>query len=105
VLTEEDPLDANGDTGISAGIKSALEEIIGECRAIALFTTVAGNGNNANYELVKFVSTAVMHVNFSGSNKQLRVQPCQLVDDNAVPDADSEIGEDDTIFTPLILIR
>ena len=76
VLSPEDPLDEGGDTGVSAGIKSALEDVIGECKAIALFTTVSGPGNNANFELVKFVSATVVRVKFTGNNKEVRVQPC-----------------------------
>jgi Flp pilus assembly protein TadG len=105
VMSAEDPLEAEGDTGISAGLKAALEQVIGQCKAIALFTSVEGPGNNAVYELVEFVSATVVRVNFSGQLKELRVQRCRLVDDNAVADTDDEIGEDTTIFTPLILIR
>jgi hypothetical protein len=106
VLSEDDPLDAEGDTGVSGGIKAALEDVKGECKAIALFTSVEGPGNNAVFELVKFVSATVVKVKFSGSNKELRVQRCRLVDDNAIPDeVDDEIDQHDTIFTPLILIR
>jgi hypothetical protein len=105
VLSPDDPLDETGDTGVSSGIKSALEDVIGECKAIALFTSVDGPGNNAVFELVEFVSATVVRVNFNGNNKEVRVQPCVLVDDNGVPDTEDEIGDDTTIFTPLILIR
>jgi len=105
VLSEDDPLDAEGDTGVSAGIKAALEDVKGECKAIALFTTVTGPGNNANFELVKFVSATVVDVKLNGNPKELRVQPCLLIDDNGVPDTEDDDLNDNTIFTPLILIR
>jgi hypothetical protein len=105
-LSDEDPLDAEADPGVSGGIEDSLQSIIGQCRAIALFSAVSdGSGNNAIYTLVEFVSLTVLEVELGGSNKRLIMQRCRLVDDNAVPDPDSEIGEDDTIFTPLILIR
>jgi hypothetical protein len=107
VLTEEDPLDTGGDTGVSGGIKDALESVIGECKAIALYSQTVGPGNNAVFTLVKFVSNTTVYVKLTGSpaQRELRMQPCVLVDDNGVPDTENEIGENTTIFTPLILIR
>jgi hypothetical protein len=107
VLTEEDPLDEGGDTGVSNGIKDALESVIGECKAIALYSQTVGPGNNAVFTLVKFVSATPVLVKLTGNpnQRELRMQPCVLVDDNGVPDTDDEIGENTTMFTPLILIR
>jgi hypothetical protein len=107
VLSDEDPLDTGGDTGVSGGIKDALDAVKGECKAIALYTSVSGSGNNTNFRLVKFVGATVVRVKFSGNPKELRIQPCTVVDDNGVPDTtdDGEIDEDDTTFTNLILIR
>ena len=66
-----------------------------------------GQGNNEYFELVRIEGITFVEVDFTGSlaNKTLKLQPCTLVDDNAVADTDAEIGEDDTIFTPLILIE
>jgi hypothetical protein len=105
VLTEEDPLDAEADSGISAGMQSALQAIIGKCRAIALFSSVSDqSGNNTIYTLVEFVSLTVVEVDLSSGDKRLIMQRCTLVDDNAVVDV-NDIGDNTTIFTPLILIR
>ena len=105
VLTEEDPLDAEADTGVSGGIESALESVIGQCRAIALFSSVTDeSGNNTMYTLVKFVALTVVEVDLSSGDKRLIMQRCTLVDDNAVVDT-GDIGPNTTIFTPLILIR
>jgi len=67
----------NGDTGISAGIESALENIIGEARAMPIFISVSGPGNNATYTIVKFVGVRIMAVKLSGGPKKrhLTVQP------------------------------
>lgn len=73
----QQPLNLNGDPGISAGIESALESIIGQVRAIPIFTTVSGNGNNANYRVIKFVGVRIMAVRLSGgpNNRYVTVQP------------------------------
>ncbi|HVC92602.1 MAG TPA: TadG family pilus assembly protein [Pirellulales bacterium] len=63
--------------GISAGTKSALASIIGQTRLIPIFTSVTGNGANANYDIVAFVGIRVMAVDLTGSmsSKNLTVQP------------------------------
>ena len=67
----------NGDTGISAGIESALQSIIGEVRAIPIFITVSGPGNNAEYSIVRFVGVRIMAVKLTGGPTQryVTVQP------------------------------
>ncbi|MGI9457396.1 MAG: pilus assembly protein TadG-related protein [Aeoliella sp.] len=105
-MSEEDPLLAEADTGISGGIEKKLEQIIGDCRAIVLFTAVTDeSGNNTIYTLVEYLGVAVVQVELGSANKILRMQPCDFVDDNAIGDTDEEIGEDTTVFTPLILIE
>ena len=70
-------LHLNGDTGISAGIEAALQSIIGQVRAIPIFITVSGPGNNADYTIVKFVGVRIMAVKLTGGPMQryVRVQP------------------------------
>lgn len=99
------PLDMNGDTGVSAGISSTLESIIGQCRAIALFDTVSGPGNNANFHVVDIVGVRIMDVKLSGSNKYLTLQPCKFIDPGGVPDPGGTPGPRTTIFSPLILAQ
>jgi Flp pilus assembly protein TadG len=79
-------LTLNGDTGISAGINNALVSIIGDVRAIPIFTAVSGPGNNAQYTIVKFVGVRIMAVRLSGgpSSRHLRVQPAPFVTRNGI---------------------
>jgi hypothetical protein len=105
-ISEEDPLDAEGDTGISGGIESGLRSILGDCRAIALFSASnSGSGNNFVYTLVEIVGVTIVEVELGSNNKRLYLQRCKFVDDNVVADIDEEIGENTTVFTPLILIE
>ncbi len=103
--SESDPLILEGDTGISAGMKDAIEAIIGQCRGILLFSSVSDNGNNTAYVIVDIVGTRWMHVDFNGQNKVLVIQPCPLSDPSGIPDTTVDIEEDDTFFTPLILAQ
>lgn len=72
------PLMLNGDTGLSAGIESTLQAILGQPRLIPIFRSVSGNGNNARYEIIKFVGVRLMYAELSGSpsNKKVIAQPC-----------------------------
>src|SRR5262249_25952548 len=40
------PVAVNGDPGISAGMESAVQAIVGEPHIIMLYSTVSGSGNN-----------------------------------------------------------
>lgn len=69
-----------GNPGISAGIKSALNSIVGQTRWMPIYdpSQSGGNGNNAYYTIVSFAPVRVMAVNFTGSNKYVVVQPATM---------------------------
>ena len=99
------PLELNGDTGLSAGIEAALKEIIGETRAIPLFTSVSGPGNNATYVISRFVGVRILDVRLTGnpSKRRVVIQPAPFSDSTAIR-GNTEIRSD-SIFTTPVLIR
>ncbi len=99
------PVSLNGDTGISAGIENSLQGIIGQTRAILLYSDVAGPGNNAEFRIVDLIGVRIMSVDFSGGNKTLIVQPAVLKDPGGLPDYDDDDGSDNSVFSPLILAQ
>ncbi len=106
IRTDNGPIVLNGDTGISAGFKEELESIIGEKRAIPLFTQVAAPGNNAVYTIVRFVGIRVLAVKLTGSNKYLKVQPAHFIDSTVIPSTTTvTIWEPGTILTAPRLIK
>lgn len=100
-----EPLQLNGDTGISAGIEEALKDVIGEVKAIPLFTSVSGPGNNATYEISRFVGVRIMDVRLTGnpSKRHVTVQPAPFSDPTVIK-GQTEIRSD-SIFTTPVLIR
>ncbi len=76
----------SGDTGLSAAVAEYLNQIKGKPRAIPIFRSVAGVGNNAQYTVVKWVGIRIMKVDISGSPVQqgVVVQPAPLVDSTVV---------------------
>ncbi len=100
------PIEVNGDPGISAGIKDELTAIIGQPRAIPIFSAVTGNGNNTTYTLVKFVGVRILAVKLTGGNKYVICQPATLTDETVVPDTTGTVTiQNSTIFTSLKLLR
>ncbi|HUW82307.1 MAG TPA: pilus assembly protein TadG-related protein [Phycisphaerae bacterium] len=85
-LGPEGTLTLGGDPGLSAGFKDALEAIIGQPRAVPLFSEVSGNGNNAVYTIVGFAGIRIMDVKLTGSmdSKYVIVQSAYVVDDAVI---------------------
>lgn len=100
----EQPLNLNGDPGISAGIESSLESIIGQVRAIPIFTTVSGNGNNASYRVVKFVGVRIMAVRLTGGpgNRHVTVQPAPFSSPHLIR-GNSTIEYDSIVSKPFLV--
>ena len=93
----------NGDPGISAGIKDELASIQGKPRIIPIFRTVSGNGNNAEYTIVKFVGVRIMNVNLTGGSKKVIIQPANIVTKGGIP---ATAGESSYfIYSPVWLVR
>ncbi|MCA9129563.1 MAG: hypothetical protein KDB22_20895 [Planctomycetales bacterium] len=104
-LSLEGGLTLNGDTGISAGVKDELASIIGQKRIIPLFSSVSGNGNNANYTIVRWVGVRILDVKLTGkmSGKKLIVQPAPVLARNAIVSTSSESS--DYVLSPVYLAR
>jgi Flp pilus assembly protein TadG len=74
----------SGNPGISAGIESALEAIIGQPVTIPIYDINGGNGNNAWYRVIEFAPVRILAVNFQGNPKYVIVQPALVRDPLAV---------------------
>lgn len=96
-------LTLNGDTGISAAVKTQLTQIIGQKRIIPIFRSVTGNGNNANYSIVKFVGIRILNVRLTGSvsTKQVIVQPAPVLAKYGIRSTSSSAS--DYVLSPVLL--
>ena len=74
----------SGNPGISAGISSALQSIIGKPVSIPIYDLNDDNGNNAWYRVIAFAAVRIMSVDFQGNPKYVIVQPALVTDPNAV---------------------
>jgi Flp pilus assembly protein TadG len=100
--TDNGPLNINGDTGISAGIKAELEQIKGQPRLIPLFTSVSGPGNNAIYVVPKFVPIRIMYVKLTGNPKKVVVQPATYVSSTVIRGG-TTVGVDSYFTRPKLI--
>jgi hypothetical protein len=77
----------SGDTGLSAGMEVAFlggeangreyPGIIGEIRYLPLYNMVSGNGNNAQFTIVQFVTVRVTAVDLHSPDKYVQVEPVE----------------------------
>ena len=77
-------LTLNGDTGISAGMKDALADAVGQARAIPLYTEVSGQGNNTWFTINGFAGVRIVDFDLTGKDKFILVQPAHVFDPTAV---------------------
>lgn len=95
----------NGDTGISAGVKDELAAIKGQPRVIPIFSSVTGNGNNANYTIVKWQGIRIMNVKLTGSmsqkNVMIQVAPAEV--QGVIPATTT--GSSSYVYSPVVLVR
>ena len=101
------PFITGGDTGLSVGIKSALDAVTGHCKAVFLTDEVTNPGNTATFSIVGMAGVRVMHSELTGALKfkHLSLQACDVTLEGGTGDYDDQIGVGDTVFTPLILIE
>jgi hypothetical protein len=95
----------NGDTGISAGVKDELTSIIGKPRIIPIFEQVAGNGNNAEYTIVKWQGIRIVGVKLTGSmsQKHVTIQVAPVLSKGVVPSTTT--GTSSYVYSPVVLVR
>lgn len=96
----------NGDTGISAGIKDELASLIGKVRIIPIYTSVAGNGNNAMFTIVRFEGVRILDVKLTGSknDKRVIIQPAPAIARGAKIDY-SGTNSSTHVYTPVMLVE
>jgi len=67
------PLTVQGDTGLSAGLKLAMDDVVGQFRFVPVYDQVSDNGNNAQYDVIGWGVVKVIGSNFAG-NKNTYVE-------------------------------
>ena len=79
----------SGNPGVSLGLKSALQSLVGKVVVVAIYDPAGttGNGSNLQYTVVKLASVVVLGTAFNGVHSSVIIQPSLLTDPTAVPGA------------------
>jgi Flp pilus assembly protein TadG len=98
-------LSLNGDTGVSAGVKDELASIMGQPRVIPIFSTVSGNGNNAQYTIVKWQGIRIVNVQLTGSmsTKNIMIQVASVSAKGGI--AATTPGSSSSVYSSVALIK
>src|SRR5579863_2423375 len=91
-VSQQSPVAWKGSPGLKSNLVSDFASIIGQPRLLPLFQPASsnpyqaatGNGSNTKYNIVGFVGVSVTQATGSGSNMNISVTPCGVVDPTAV---------------------
>jgi hypothetical protein len=77
-------LQLGGDSGLTTEIARTAEEIIGKPVSLPIYRDVAKSGSKTSYTIVGFAGVRIVHVEATGGNKSIRIQPAYVVDSSAI---------------------
>lgn len=98
------PVALGADPGISAGVESAFQSIVGQRRIVFLYSAASGTGNNTEYAIVGFAAVTVVAVDLHGNPKRVWVQPTGLVSAQVAPRTGTEPTTFNGVFAPPRLV-
>jgi Flp pilus assembly protein TadG len=77
------------DTGLSSGLKHAVQDIHGQIRYIPIYASASGNGNNAEFQIVDWGVVQVVTSNWNGSkNTYITFEKTSTYDGKLTPHPD-----------------
>jgi hypothetical protein len=95
----------NGDPGLTASIKDAVGDIVGQPRSIFLYTDVSGQGSNAEFTIVGFAGIRILDYSLTGNNKHITVQPALVIDPTAIVVSSNDSATSYFVGAPARLVR
>lgn len=101
-------IDLNGDTGLSAGLRHAIDDVEGQTRIAPVYKKTSGGGGGLEFEIVGWVSLKVVDSRFHGSkNTYVEVQKAYTYDENLRPVSDLSNTSDviEGAYTSSILVQ
>lgn len=107
VATSDAPLEMGGQTGLQATQEDALRSIIGQPRIMPVYTSTAGPGSNATFQVVGFVAVVVVDVELNGppAGKKVVVQVTRTIEPGAVVTSSTGSGSTRNIIQGISLSR
>lgn len=94
-----------GNPGLSAGVKDDLEAIAGKPVIIPIYRDVVGNGNTANFTIVKFVGVRVMVVQLTSGTRFVSIQPANVTFKGTIQSSLGAEGTSAQIYSPPVVVQ
>ena len=106
--SQQNPLNLNGDTGLSAGIKDAVEQVEGTKKLVPIYKKSTGHGGNLNFEVVGWGVVEVVDSYFQGNNNTyIEVRKSTMYSKNMTANSDlSDLSQSiEGAFTSPVLVQ
>ena len=82
----QNPLLLNGDTGLSAGLRHAIEDAEGTHKVAPIYTSFKGSGGNLEFKIVAWTSVTIVDSGWNGSkNSFVEVRKSYIYDAKLFP--------------------
>ena len=105
-VAKPQPATLQGGTGLKSSLVDDLEAIVGQPRAVPLFSSYSKTGSGAKYTIVGFVGVTIVRAAGSGSHIDIVFQPTVLIDPTATFDTTSTtVTEFVYPQVPVVLVR
>jgi hypothetical protein len=98
----------NGDTGLSSGLRSAVQSAHGTRKIAPIFSTFTGQGGSVEYQVVKWGVVEVVDSRWNGNNKTyVEIKKAYIYDSDLRPHPDLSNTTDviDSAFTSPVLVE
>lgn len=95
----------SGDPGLSASVKGDLQSIAGKPVVIPIYRDVVGNGNGADFTIVKFVAVRIMAVQLTSGTKFVSVQPANVTFKGTVQSTPGLEGTSEGVYSPPVVVQ
>jgi hypothetical protein len=102
-LNDSSQLTLSGSPGMSLGIEGALASLTGKVRVIPIYSSVSGDGNNAEFSIVRFEAVRIMAVQLVNGEKFVAVQPAKLSFKGVIQSPSS--GTSRRVFSPPVIVQ
>jgi hypothetical protein len=103
-IDASEPMWLSADTGMSSGIRSAVEQVHGRKFAIPIYGPVSGGGNTTEFEIIGWGMIELVTSDWNGNNSSITIKKTSTYDNRIRPDPDlSEVGIDGAYTAPALV--
>jgi Flp pilus assembly protein TadG len=104
--TPQQPATLQAGTGLKSSLVGDLNAVVGQPRAIALYSSYSGSGSGGTYTIVGFAGVTIVSASGSGSHINIVFQPTVLIDPTVTTDTTTQtVTEFVYPQVPVVLVR